>query len=140
MNIVYLTNSCKVEIYPDELAGDTLVFGSLDIVRLTDTAHEISSINEKLQYKRINTATGWTVEDQILADIKRVDPLYNFYYNAIITNTLGIDMNTKDEDDHLENPMNWFDQNNINNKFVISEIDAGTLSTGVVIAKSSRSS
>jgi hypothetical protein len=36
--------------------------------------------------------------------------------------------------------MNWFDQNNINNKFVISEIDAGTLSTGVVIAKSSRSS
>jgi hypothetical protein len=48
-------------------------------------------------------------------------------------------MNPNDATDTLENPLNWFNYNNINNKFVISEIDTEYLTDDIVIAKSSRS-
>jgi hypothetical protein len=48
-------------------------------------------------------------------------------------------MNDLDETDILSHNTNWYDLNNINNKFVISEIDANYLATGVTIARSSRS-
>jgi hypothetical protein len=48
-------------------------------------------------------------------------------------------MNPNDSTDTLENPLNWFNYNNINNKFVIAEIDTEHLTDDIVIAKSSRS-
>jgi hypothetical protein len=49
-------------------------------------------------------------------------------------------MNKEDPLDVLDHPINWYDINNINNKFVVSEIDADYLKTGITIAKASRSS
>jgi hypothetical protein len=48
-------------------------------------------------------------------------------------------MNPNDEKDTLENPLNWFNYNNVNNKFVISVINTNYLSDDIVIARSSRS-
>jgi hypothetical protein len=68
-----------------------------------------------------------------------MDPNYLFYYNIPVSNALGIDLQDSDETDTLLAPTNWYDLNNINNKFVISEIDAESLKTGITIAKTSRS-
>jgi hypothetical protein len=56
-----------------------------------------------------------------------------------ISQNLDIDMNPNDSTDTLENPLNWFNYNNINNNFVIAEIDTEYLTDDIVIAKSSRS-
>jgi hypothetical protein len=57
-----------------------------------------------------------------------------------IAGNIDIDMNPNDSKDTLENPLNWFNYNNINNKFVIAEIKADDLAENITIAKSSRSS
>ena len=49
-----------------------------------------------------------------------------------------IDMNDADEEDTLEYISNWYDPNNINNKFVISEIDTEYLADHITIAKTSK--
>jgi hypothetical protein len=63
---------------------------------------------------------------------------YNFYYNNLALPTSTIDMNDNDDEDTLEYISNWYDANNINNKFVVSEIDAEYLMEHVIIAKASR--
>jgi len=137
INIVRIDNSCKLEIYPDADQKDTLVFGNLDIINdlNTDPEKNITFLNPKLCYKKIDKGTA---EDQILADINKIDVNHDFYYNAIIDNASSIDLNENDNEDTLENPLTWYNYNNINNKFVISEIDADALKDNVVIAKSSR--
>jgi hypothetical protein len=57
-----------------------------------------------------------------------------------IAGNIDIDMNPNDSKDTLENPLNWFNYNNINNKFVIAEIKADDLAENITIAKASRSS
>jgi hypothetical protein len=57
-----------------------------------------------------------------------------------IAGNIDIDMNPNDSKDTLENPLNWFNCNNINNKFVIAEIKADDLAENITIAKASRSS
>lgn len=126
LNIVKIPASCKVELYSDSAKEDIIIFGGLDAV---------SGINPKLCYKKIEKAS---VEEQILADINAVDKNHAFYYNAVISNSSNIDLNENDDEDTLENPLSWYNYNNINNRFVISEIDAGSLSNGIVIAKSSK--
>lgn len=114
------------------LANNKVVvtFGMLDLIPTED------SINPKLKYKAIEAATAY---DQLLQDIQVIDTDKEFYYNMPIAQNLDIDMNPNDDSDNLENPLNWFNYNNINNKFVISEIDTDRLTDDIVIAKSSRS-
>jgi hypothetical protein len=38
----------------------------------------------------------------------------------------------------MSNPRIWYDSNNINNKFVVSEIDAIYMEDGIKIARSSK--
>ena len=49
-----------------------------------------------------------------------------------------IDLNLAVTEDTLSNPLAWYDPNNINRKFVISEIDADYLATGITLTKTSR--
>lgn len=137
INVIELPNGGHtLEFYPDAQSHDTIIFSNLDIVyQDTDT---YQTINPKLQYQKISTDPAATVTDQILADINNIDYNHQFYYNAIITNSADIDLNLSDEDDTLLNPYILYEYNNINNKFVISEIDADYLSDHVVIAKSSK--
>ena len=102
-----------------------------------NTESKTTSINPKLCYKAISEATPYA---QILNDIKAIDTNNEFYYNMPIAGNIDIDMNPNDEKDTLENPLNWFNYNNINNKFVIAEIKADDLAENITIAKASRSS
>lgn len=107
-----------------------VTFGNLDLIPITN------SINPKLKYQKIEATTAY---DQILQDIQVIDTDREFYYNMPIAQNLDIDMNPNDDDDTLASPLNWFNYNNINNKFVIAEIDTDRLTDDIVIAKSSRS-
>lgn len=130
INIIKINNSDVLTISSNLNNKAVVTFGALDLIKLDDP------INPKLKYKTINEETAY---EQILKDIKNIDTNNEFYYNMPISNDLDIDMNPKDEKDNLENPLNWFNYNNINNKFVISVIDTEHLSDDIVIARSSRS-
>ena len=130
INIIRLIGSSKLQIIPDAQYADNVILGNLDIIYSGENA-----INPKLKYKLVDEAS---IDAQILADINKVDVDHQFYYNAVMSNDTMIDLNLADPDDTLENPFNWFDYNNINNKFVISEINAEYLPIGVTIARGSK--
>lgn len=132
INIIKILDSGTLTISSGDNLQSKVVFSSLDIVP-TDNA-----LNPKLCYKQIGEATPY---NQILKDIKDLGEgiANNFYYNLPIAGNIDIDMNPNDERDTLENPLNWFNYNNINNKFVIAKLDTSTLADGITIAKASRS-
>jgi hypothetical protein len=136
INIIQITNSTTLTISSNGNNDAAVIFSSLDFVP------NANPINPKLCYK-VTDATGSgsanTGYEQILKDIKTIDTNNEFYYNIPIAGNIDIDMNPNDETDTLENPLNWFSYNNINNKFVIAELDADTFIDGIAIAKSSRS-
>ena len=109
----------------------TIIFGNIDIV---------TGINKKLDY-RIIDATSITEANklaQLLTDIKTTGVANNFYYNIPIQDSNSIDLNNFVEEDTLSYPYSWYDTNNVNNKFVISEIDSSYLSSGITLTKTSR--
>lgn len=127
INIIKISDSCTLSIGSGTGA---LIFSSLDIIPIGE-----SGINPKLVYKKIDKGS---IDEQILADIKKLDPHNKFYYNAPMNNETLIDLNPEDPSDTLADPHAWYLYNNINNKFVVSEIDANYLTTGIAIAKSSK--
>ena len=133
LNIIQIDQTCtelQFSIDNNASKNTAVIFGKLDII---NTA---KPLNTKLSYNKINQDTAYK---QILADIKALDPEFNFYYNAVINNESALDLNTSDDTDTLkDNPLNWYNYNNINNKFVISEIDADYLKDHIVIAKNSK--
>ena len=111
-------------------------FGNLDIIPIDSI--DRPTLNPKLQYQQIKNDTD--SYHQILADIRAIDgDSREFYYNIPITPSIEIDLNPYDSNDTLANPLSWFNYNNINNGFVISEIDVEHLADDIIIAKSSRS-
>ena len=80
---------------------------------------------------------------QLLRDIKERDTANEFYYNCPIQTATAIDINKNlltavGNEERLSDPKFWYDKNNLNNKFVISELDADFLKTGITIAKASK--
>ena len=115
---------------------DTIIIGNLDLVK---------GINPKLDYRSTtklqsigNTDIYLTPYEQMLADIREIVPAKSFYYNVPTQDTSNIDLNPYVEEDKLSSPLSWYDPNNINNKFVISEIDSSYLTTGITLTKASR--
>lgn len=139
INVVKISESCSIQIFPDHEKKDVLIFGDLDIVNY-DLENGPGPINSKLSYKQTNVdGEGLeAIERQILHDIRTIDSNHDFYYNALMNNDTELDLNPKDDADTLENPLNWYNYNNVANKFVVSEIDADYLPTGITIAKNSR--
>ena len=80
--------------------------------------------------------------DQLLMALRALDPNNEFYYNCLPDNSIAIDINTNllgtEDAETMSSPMIWYDSNNINNKFVVSEIDALYLEDGIKIVRSSR--
>ena len=135
INIIKLnSDTTQLQIYSDEAKKSTIVFGNLDI---------INGINPKLDYRLTDPTIG--AEDpqnakliQLLNDIKSLSIAKDFYYNIPIQSSSDIDLNAAIETDLLSSPLVWYDPNNINRKFVISEIDADYLTTGITLTKASR--
>ncbi len=116
---------------PKTGSQSTIIFSDLSIV---------TDINPKLDYRfDSNDETGNTTGyAKLLADIAASGIADKFYYNAPIDNSNAIELNTNVDADKLSSPAAWYDPNNVNNKFVISEIDAEYLTTGIVLTKASR--
>jgi hypothetical protein len=73
-----------------------------------------------------------------MKDIANTHVADDFYYNVPINSDNAIELNQLIADDTLASPLTWYDANNVNNKFVISEIDADYLSTGITLSRASK--
>lgn len=138
LNIIQLKNSGTLTISEKAQAGN-LIFSDLDLIN-TDSNGKLK-INPYLDYKAL--VKDKTALEQAFEDILKIDPEYTFYYNAIIDASTAIDLNTNidstsENAELLSSSATWYDYNNINNKFVISEIDADYLKTGITLTNSSR--
>lgn len=78
--------------------------------------------------------------EQLLNTLNELDINHEFYYNHKLDNSLAIDINESlintEDAEIMSTPRLWYDSNNINNKFVVSEID--TNYNGITIARSSK--
>lgn len=119
----------NIKIYSDSQKTSTIIISDLSIVK---------GINEKLCYFITNNNYDNAL-DQLLADIRATNISSKFYYNVPIENNKAIELNPYVTKDNLLNPRSFFDSNNVNNKFTISEIDADYLDTGITLTKSSKS-
>ena len=118
--------------------NDNFIIGPLDIIKVTKT-NGISDegLNlDLLQYKALKTET-MSSANSLLTALGNYDPKHQFYYNNILESSKTININA-DLDENLLSPSCWYDYNNINNKFVICEIDPDYLKTGITIANSSK--
>lgn len=133
LNIIKITSGVKqLKIYADTNKKSNIIFGNLDI---------ITGINPKLDYRITDKAGANAVSsalEQLLRDIKNSGVADDFYYNVPIQRSNEIDLNAAIEDDKLSSPLAWYDPNNVNRKFVISEVDADYLATGITLTKASR--
>ena len=125
INIVRINTSGILSIYAGEPENDVVIFSDLDVIPSAD-----GGINPNIDYQLVGT----NISDDILGKIKKLDPSYEFYYNNIPSNDLIIDLNNT----KLSDPRNYYDKNNINNKFVISEINSDAMIDGIKIAESSK--
>lgn len=78
-------------------------------------------------------------ELQLLAEIRELDPDYNFYYTAPLDEASLIHLDGQvDAEKSLLNPTTFYDVNNVNNSFVVSKIDIDYLDKGIQIARTSK--
>ena len=127
-----------LEVYADKAKNGKIIFGELSLVK---------GINENLKYQVIqneSTENELTALDTLLEDIKStVQTTKNniiedqFYYNMPIDNNRAINLNPLLEENLLSAEA-WYDSNNENNKFVVTEIDASHLDKGITLTKASR--
>ena len=122
------SNVNSISIYTDKNAEGILIFSELSLVK---------GINPKLSYQFDGTQEE-TALPTLLADIQKAGVADTFYYNAPIDNENAIDLNNNLVNETLLTPEVWYDPNNVNNKFVVSEISADDLLTGITLSKASR--
>lgn len=123
INVIKLASACtEIDLYSGEDTKAAVIAGNPSV---------INGINNKLNYSG-NDLT------QALADILLIDPDYKFFYNCPIDNSIAIDLNKTDDEELLSSPTAWYDYNNENNKFVISEISAKDMIDGITLTSSSR--
>lgn len=132
IQVMRLDNSVTaLKVYADSDSKGTIIFGALDLVK---------GINEKLNY-RYETGVEEPLDallSQIAASNAGEEIAERFYYNAPIDSSDELEFNDEVADDNLANPLAWYDQNNVCNKFVVSEIDANYLNTGITLTKASK--
>lgn len=147
INTIYVNKSTTITIYPDTEYSAVIILSDLDIIN-TDSTNSLGIAIDTLEYQY--TAIGGTESTEtraatLLRDINIYDKNHDFYYNCRLENSDTIDINT-DIDSQTNKPIEtlasattWYDYNNINNKFVISEIDSSYMKKyGISITKSSK--
>jgi hypothetical protein len=154
LNMLVYRESGTFEFFADSENKSVLFLGNIDSV-LCDSTNAPLGLNLQLinYQQRSNTDidsvtlqnsgnVNLVTELQLLKDILDKDPNNEFYYNCPMQAASAIDinlnlLNTSDRED-LSTPKFWYDTNNINNKFVISQIDTDYLDKGLTLAKSSK--
>ena len=133
IQVIELNNKVSsISIYTDKYNSDSaegiLIFSELSLVK---------GINPKLSYQFDSLHENDALAT-LLADIQKAGVADTFYYNAPIDNENAIDLNNNLVNETLLTPESWYDPNNVNNKFVVSEISANDLLTGITLSKASR--
>ena len=113
-----------------------IVKKKLNILKEKDIVR-VKGINPKLSYQFDSLHENDALAT-LLADIQKAGVADTFYYNAPIDNENAIDLNNNLANETLLTPESWYDPNNVNNKFVVSEISADDLLTGITLSKASR--
>ena len=168
LNLIVYMSSGNFELLHDTLGKGTVFISEVDSVRYADDSGHLLDLGlnlDVLDFKyytadeNIETAlAGYKArpsEDcsydnlilnkaalQLLRKIKMQDPAYEFYYNCPLQAATALDINTNlvntTDEEKLSDFRFWYDTNNINNKFVISQIDSGYLDSGIIITKASK--
>ena len=160
INIIYVGHTASqnfMQIFPDlykENASDTSyrlkctdVITISDLSIITKSEKNTFGINYDLVHYFITSGTDSNIGDdigkQLIKDISKIDINNEFYYNLTTDNNNVIDINTEVLDSNgqyesLQSANIWFDKNNINNQFVIGEIDIDSIDKGVQVESSSR--
>lgn len=123
--------------------SDVVLIGQLDLV---DNSNNDGIDLNRIPYiavdaKSKSDTTLISKSEQILKDINTIDPDHSFYYNCLMDNSTAIDFNDnldEAEKETLLTPTIWYDYNNINNKFVITEISDKDMKKGITIARTSK--
>lgn len=123
--------------------SDVVLIGQLDLV---DNSNNDGIDLNRIPYiavdaKSKSDTTLISKSEQILKDIRTIDPDHSFYYNCLMDNSTAIDFNDnldESEKETLLTPTIWYDYNNINNKFVITEISDKDMKKGITIARTSK--
>ena len=126
-----------------ENTSDVVLIGQLDLV---DSSSNDGIDLNRIPYIAVDTKSGSDTtliskSEQILKDINAIDPDHSFYYNCLMDNSTAIDFNDnldEAEKETLLTPTIWYDYNNINNKFVITEISDTDMKKGITIARTSK--
>ena len=122
------SNVSSISIHTDKNAEGILIFSEWSLVKW---------INPKFSYQFDSLHENDALAT-LLADIQKAGVADTFYYNAPIDNENAIDLNNNLANETLLTPESWYDPNNVNNKFVVSEISADDLLTGITLSKASR--
>ena len=129
-----------IKIYPDKDKKGSITFSDLDIIK--DSTDNLGLNINLLKYSGIDT--DYSSAEQLLKDLFNTLSLSSsqFYYNCWIGAGDIIDLNTSllgdSSEENMQSATAWYNKNNINNKFVISEIDPDHLDKGLTIIKSSK--
>lgn len=126
-----------------ENTSDVILIGQLDLV---DSSSNDGIDLNRIPYIAVDTksesdTTLISKSEQILKDINAIDPDHSFYYNCLMDNSTAIDFNDnldEAEKETLLTPTIWYDYNNLNNKFVITEISDTDMKKGITIARTSK--
>lgn len=150
LNCIKVTKSCRIDLKALPNAGGSLLIDRLRLVK-TNGATDFSGVNlNLLDYQALsvhpddlNTSTpvksAMPAADLLLHNIREIDTAKQFYYNAHIEDSLAIELNdTAAGQTKMSAPSVFYDVNNINNHFVLSELDINYLDTGLSIARSSK--
>lgn len=148
INVIKLKGNTSTNTeYSFDLGGyytdttDVVLIGQLDIV--DNSIKTDNSTDDGIDLKRIPyiAVDSTTASAQILKDISAIDNDHSFYYNCLMDNSTAIDFNDNLDDAEKETlltPTIWYDYNNINNKFVITEISDADMKKGITIARTSK--
>jgi hypothetical protein len=150
LNCIKVTKSCRIDLKALPNAGGSLLIDRLRLVK-TNGATDFSGINlDLLDYQALSVhpddlnvatpvKTALPAADLLLHNIREIDVDKQFYYNAHIEDSLAIELNgTAAGHTKMSAPAVFYDVNNINNHFVLSELEINYLDTGLSIARSSK--
>ncbi len=141
LNVILVEDSCDISIEAIPGTANLVTFSGLNIVDKENPLNPRLGCYER--YPNEAEASGYSTLDpykELLAAIRKLDVDQQFMYNAPINNKASLDLNYYDKSDTLRLAKHWFDNSNINNKFVITELDADYLSSNnhITVSKFSR--
>ena len=137
LNTFLIKESCSLSLKVQHRKDAKLWVSKIQLVARDASDASLPQINQKLGYYSI---TKESAVEQLLSDIKYLDPELDLLYTSSTNTTLSLDLNINDPKDTLRVAKNWFDVNNINNKFVVAQLETRNkhLTKNVTVSKFSR--